>query len=178
MENWQDDKKWSDRLINRAKSYCGYHLIGVANEKEDQKHNTDLITLTMEPVRISVRIRRFEYWNTPEFRGQFTMRSKRPNGTKTELLKVRRGLGDYFFYAFADESGTKFQAYTILDLEEFREWHSLQTEKLDAGQLPGKILANLDGSSEFSIYEWNQMPPEAIVASTLPEEYLPKGYKK
>jgi hypothetical protein len=64
-----------------------------------------------------------------------------------------------------------------LDLSEFREWFSLNTGKLDPGQFPGKVLENSDGSSEFRVYEWSQMPPKAIIASTLPPEYLPKNRK-
>ena len=137
-----------------------------ASEEDDQCKATDFIVLKMEAVRIACRIRRHQYWIQPSYRNQFTMRSKRPTGTETELAKVLSGWGHYFFYGFADQSGSALQGYTIMDLNPFRLWFHRATIK-SQGQCPGCEMHNHDASSTFRVFNWSDIPQSAIVAQKL-----------
>src|SRR4030042_5530071 len=97
---WGRDKQWSDRFIPEIKGILGQYLIGEAKE-EDQERNTDLIVLKMEVVRVACRIRKYEY--IIKYGDEFTIRSSRPSGAKTELTKILEGWGNYLFYGFSNE---------------------------------------------------------------------------
>ena len=104
MRAWQLDKRWADRFLPEIKRILGEHLIGEPPEEEDQEHNTDLMVLKMDAVRVACRVRRNQYID--RYGDEFTIRAGRPNGSKTELTKIVEGWGDYFFYGFSDENET------------------------------------------------------------------------
>ena len=162
MTDWKDDKSWSDGLLTSVKQILGLYLIGEAKQDDDQQRNTDLIVLKMEAVRIACRIRRNDYFKG-EYKGEFTIRSSRPNGTKTELTKIIEGWGDYFFYGFANTDGMTLSGYTLTDLKCFRIFHSRYLA-LNQGRCPGRLFKNKDGSSSFTVFKWVDMPEEMIVA--------------
>jgi len=166
MSTWKQDKAWSDGLLIQIKSILGVYLIGEASQEEDQQHNTDLVVLKMEAVRVGCRIRRFAYWQNETFRQQFTIRSSRPSGAETELAKIISGWGQYLFYGFADETEAELQAYTILDLNVFRLWLMREMVR-NKGTLPGTELQNGDASSTFRIFDWRDIPNDAILAQSL-----------
>ena len=124
---WQEDKRWSDGLLPQVKRILGEYLIGEAAYEEDRDHNTDLIVLCIEPVRIACRIRRHGYLR--RYPDQFTVRSGRPSGAKSELAKIMDGWGDYMFYGFADPEETRLVSWVLLDLLEFRRWVNLRRWK-------------------------------------------------
>jgi len=162
MTDWQTDKAASDRLLPEIKAILGVHLIGAAPVEEDQQRNTDLIVLRMEPVRIACRVRRFEYMS--QYRDEFTIRSDRPSGAKTELAKVVEGWGNYLFYGFASADGQSVAAWLLGDLTVFRRWYSDRLAALPAGTLPGALHHNRDGSSAFRVFCVTDVPDEFIVA--------------
>ena len=163
---WQDDKRWSDRFLPEIKRHLGEHLIGEPPVEEDAERNTDLIVLRMEAVRIACRVRKFTYLSS--FGDEFTIRSGRPSGIKTELTKIVEGWGDYLFYGFADQTETRLVRWTLMDLRVFRLWYNRQLASLDANRLPGARRSNSDGSSDFHCFRIAGMPPELIVASKEP----------
>ena len=63
----------------------------------------DLVILKARSMAIGVRVRRPGY--AERFPGQFTIRSHRESGAKTELRKIVEGWGDWLFYGHADGSG-------------------------------------------------------------------------
>jgi hypothetical protein len=161
MSNWKQEKEWTDRLLPHVKCILGAHLIGEAPVEEDQEHNTDLIVLTLKPVRVACRIRRNEY--LAKYPDEFTVRSSVPSGAKTELTKIIEGWGDYFFYGFADEARLKIAAWTLCDLSVFRIWFNRGIFRLGAGQTPGQIMKNSDGTS-FHAFNLEDLPTEFVVA--------------
>jgi len=161
MTEWKRDKQWSDRFLPEIKRILGEHLIGEPPQEEDAERNTDLIVLRMEAVRIGCRVRRFQYLN---YAHEFTIRSGRPSGTKTELTKIIEGWGDYFFYGFCDEPEQHLVCWVILDLKHFRLWYMRTLAGLNAGNTPGSGRNNRDGSSSFLVFRWGELPPKAIIA--------------
>jgi hypothetical protein len=161
MGDYGTDREWSDRFLPKVKAILGQHLIGAAPEEEDRKRNTDLIVLRMNPVRIAVRMRDPYYYRAP-WSEQFTIRTERPNGCKTELRKIIERWGDLFFYGFAGTMG-EVHAYTIVDLRLFRGWFTKTLSILMPGEYPGEHLRNPDGT-RFRSFNLSDLGPEAVVA--------------
>lgn len=159
--SWQDDKAKTDKLLPSVKRILGQHLITTAPFEEDAKRNTDLIVLSLNSVRIGLRIRDASYWMKPQYRDEFTIRCSRPSGTKTELDKIIDGWGDYFFYGFANPRYTDLLGYMLGNLNVFRSWRS---ERLARNNVePGFLLPNRDESSEFRVYKIADLPHDFVV---------------
>lgn len=160
MTDWKEDKKWSDKFLTEIKRILGEHLISEPPIEEDMQHNTDLIVLRLDAVRIACRIRTNEY--LARYPNDITIRSDRPSGVKTELTKIIEGWGDYLFYGFADKSDTKLAAWKIISLNDFRLWFNREIVKLDKGELPGTEQCNYDRSSKFRAFDTSKMPKEVV----------------
>lgn len=167
MLDWQKDKRWSDGLLPEIKQILGLHLIGEPPMEEDAERNTDLIVLRMEAVRIGCRIRRHQYLE--RYHDEFTIRAGRPSGAKTELTKIIEGWGDYFFYGFASEDGTRLAAWTLGDMRVFRRAYAVKLLNTHPGKAPGVSKRNFDGSSSFAVFRWDEFPPEFIVGWARPQ---------
>ena len=159
---WKTDKKWSDRFLPEIKSILGQHLIGEPPVEEDQERNTDLIVLRMEAVRIACRVRRSDYY--PKFKDEFTIRACRPSGCLTELAKIISGYGDYFFYAICDPAEKTFLTWHLCDLRLFRLWFNAKIVN-NGGCMPGHHMKNNDGSSEFRVFKFSDLPSTFVIAN-------------
>jgi hypothetical protein len=166
MNTWQGDKKWSDKFLPDIKRVLGEFLIKAAPIEEDAERNTDLIVLKLDAVRIACRIRRYEYWS--RYPDQFTIRSGRPSGIKTELTKIIEGWGDYFFYGFSDEKESSLISWTLCDLKVFRVCFNRKIVERK-GLLPGILQKNGDSSSSFIAFSLIEFPKEFIIARKVPE---------
>ena len=154
MHDWERDKKWSDKFFPEIKRALGEHLICEPNDfRDDRDKNTDLTVFEIRAVRIACRIRKEAY--REKYGHEFTIRSGRPTGKETELSKIIRGWGDYFFYGFANEDGLT--QWLIGDLNAFRIWHSRELVK-NKGLVPGVTHCNFDGSSDFMSFEKDAIP--------------------
>jgi hypothetical protein len=142
-----------------VKMICGAHLIAESNFDEDAQHNTDLHVLTLEPVRIAVRIRQHKYLE--RYPDEITIRAGRPSGTDTELAKLIAGWGRFIFYGFASQDETHLAAWTLGDLNVFRLWFMRELTK---GTIPGKEQSNRDGSSTFRAFNITELPKDFVVA--------------
>ena len=162
MKPWEKDKGWSDQFLPEIKGILGQTFIGAAPPEEDMEHNTDLIVLRMEPLRIACRIRRVEYFT--KYRDEFTIRTARPNGVKTELYKLIEDWGNYFFYGFGGDDGILVW-WSIGDLRVIRGWFNGYIVK-NHGKLPGIEKSNKDGSSDFRAFKWRELPSPFIVAQS------------
>ena len=162
QNSWQQDKRWSDRFLPEIKSILGTCLIGEPPCEDDQERNTDLIVLKMEAVRIACRVRR--YAQLEKYYDQFTIRSGRPSGTKTELTKIIEGWGDYFFYGFSDETENSLIIWYLADLKVFRVWFMRKLIE-NKGKLPGMAQKNKDNSSVFHAFTFDELPPNFIIKS-------------
>lgn len=158
---WNGDKEWSDRFLPQIKRELGEFLLSPAPIEEDMRHNTDLIVLKMDSVRIACRIRKPSFFDSVKFRNEFTIRSKRPSGAITELTKIIEGWGDYMFYGFSDKRESALRAWRIVSLNKFRLWFN-RSMAANAGKIPGERHNNTDGSSSFLAFNVKDMP-ECIV---------------
>lgn len=159
--NWATEKRWSDIYLNEIKSILGVYLIGEPPIEEDMQHNTDLISLRMEPVRVACRVRRAEYLKY--YSDQFTIREGFPSGAKSELPKIVEGWGDYFFYAFGGNDG-RIVKWTLADLKVFRATFNRYMAKNKGALLGSRRENHGESDSYFRAFSWSMFPPEFIVA--------------
>jgi hypothetical protein len=75
----------------------------VAPLARDIKDNADLMIVPFGGKDIAVRLRRPNKGYFLAYGHQFTIRSERHTGAETELSKIQRGLGDWFFYGHIEE---------------------------------------------------------------------------
>jgi len=161
MKSFNRDFAWQAKMLPQVKAILGMTFICDAPFEEDVKRNTDLMVLTMEPLRFACRLRNHGYYE--RYRFDITIRNSRPSGAQTELEKLLNGYGDYMFYGFANDDRTKLVSYTIGDLKVFREWYK---DKLKSGVQPGQKKCNPDGSSDFLAFNLiKELPAEFIVCN-------------
>lgn len=165
MSEWKTQKAWSDKFLPEIKSILGIHLIAEPPVEEDAQHNTDLIVLRLDAVRIACRVRRNQYLGG--FGDEFTIRAGLPSGMKTELTKVVEGWGDYLFYAFADETETRLAKWTLADLRVFRLAFNQYLCRHDKGDIMGCRKDNHDGSSYFQVFLWSDFPPAFVIKTQI-----------
>lgn len=160
MKKWEQDKATTDAYLPTVKALIGKHLISEAPIEEDRERNSDLISLKLYALRIGCRLRRdnaFSGWPS-----EFTIRTSRPSGIKTEFDKIIEGWGDYFFYGFMNPEAPKLLAWTLADLRIFRSHYVRQ---LRLGVMLGRQQWNPDGSSGFHSFQWDEFPKEFVVAT-------------
>lgn len=157
------DFDWQRQFVPAMKGICGRHLIDEAPFEEDAKHNTDLIVLTVDELRVACRARRWKYRN--DYGDGFTIRSYRPNGYRTELAKViEDGWGDYLLYGFGHDNppfSPRFVAWTLARLDVFRAYVARQPGVIH----PNRWVPNDDGT-EFVPFCWSWFPPEFVIATS------------
>lgn len=161
MGNWKQDKRWSDKFLKEIKGILGENLIGEPPIEEDMEHNTDLMVLKMDAVRIGCRVRRYGYFEN--YQKEFTFRVGRPSGHKTELAKIIEGWGDFFFYGFSDKAEVALISWRLCDLNVFRLWFTRKT--VQQKQVPGRVKQNRDMSSTFMVFNFDDLPKKFIIAS-------------
>ncbi len=128
MNNWQHDKKWSDKFIPQIKQIVGPKLLVPSSLEVDQKESADLVVLTGRNITVACRIRSYGY--LPRFYHQFTIRSQRDSGAKTELQKMTDGYGDWMFYAHSNRQENDFDLWWLLDLW---SWRGHQNKNIISG---------------------------------------------
>lgn len=154
------DFTWQSQFVPPMKRIVGEYLIGEAPADEDRDHNTDLIVLRLEAIRVACRVRQHKYLE--RYGDEFTVRTARPSGSDTELSKLLAGWGDYVLYGFATEDSEGLAAWVLGDLSVFRLWHHRRLA-VD-GQAPGVTQNNGDGSSTFRAYRIDELPDDFVVA--------------
>ena len=125
-----------------------------ASVKQDMEEGFDsIITLTSPEIKIPIRIRKNEYLKYSDI----TIRSVSNYNMKTEIHKIREGLGDFYFYAWETENGKSFSQYCILDLEKFRT--SGLIDKPTIRDKPNKYGDN----TKFNIYSIGPLSVNGII---------------
>lgn len=118
-------KLLNDKYLNQvrrilvSKAYI-FTKFREATPKEDMELGFDAV-LSFPDVKIPIRIRKNIYLKYMDL----TIRSKCRSGGKTEIHKIMEGFGDFYFYAWSDEtnlntSNNRIVTYMILDLNVFR----------------------------------------------------------
>ena len=160
--SYEDDWDRAKTFIPEARMLIAQclakYLVLEAPMVEDRERNTDFIVLKSNDIRIACRVRKHY---AIQWKHQFTIRSFRASGAKTELAKINEGWGDFFFYGIADDSDTKIEQWTLSDLETFRQWYPEGQNKLS-------YRLNDDGHSGFVIGSWRDLPDRFIIASSEP----------
>lgn len=151
-------RSWSDQFIPNIRAIIGMQFVAVASDEEDMKHATDLMTFTAQMpnnLRVAARVRKHEYFAKWPY--QFTVRYSLPNKAKTEHAKIVEGFGDWMLYAHARENVARFQAWSILNLDVFRD-------EIRYGLVAPEIRRNPDGTT-FAAYDIQSFSPALVVAS-------------
>jgi hypothetical protein len=96
--NFKQDFSWQSKFYPSIKKILMDNAskllkIEVANPEQDMKQATDFM-VNVKGGRVAVRIRR----NVANSYRDLTIRSKRPNGSETELQKIKSGFADFYLY--------------------------------------------------------------------------------
>jgi len=117
----------------------------------DEQQGTDFLIYTIKPLRVAVRLRRYDYY---KYKDDFTIRWSRPSGVKTEYQKIKEGLVDYILYGFLDNDEKEIIYYFIGDLKIFR----------NANINPYKIVPNKPiHDSDMAVFRLQDFPVEFII---------------
>lgn len=116
MSDYNTDRAWSDRWIPSLRDIIGPHLLIPSTFEQDANQAADLVVLRARDMTIACRVRRPGY--ATKYPNEFTIRSKRDSGAKTELKKIVDGWGDWMFYGH--ENGAIISPWWLIDLHAFR----------------------------------------------------------
>ncbi len=146
---YQGDRDWSDRYLPTVKKIVGSYLVDIASATVDQKQATDLVVINAEKA-IGCRVRRPGFYE--RYPLEFTMRSHRDSGAKTEHAKVKDGWCDWMFYGHAASvANIDIHRWFLLDLDVWRE-----------GNTDGKEISNGDGTY-FRAFRVTDYPQSIII---------------
>lgn len=161
MGAYQSDREWSDRFIPAIRQIVGPRLLVPSPFDVDTKEAADLIVLKAKDMTVAARVRRAGYADRYPY--EFTIRSKRDSGAKTELAKLLEGWGDWFLYGH-EGGNCALSRWWLIDLHEWRErllragftgsWGGLAQQK-----------SNGDGTAFFA-FDLRKFTPSILVAGS------------
>ena len=168
---YQEDRKWSDAYIPEIKRIVGPYLLQPSSFEIDTKQAADLVIMKARDLTIACRVRGLGYLE--KYPNQFTIRSSRDSGAKTELDKILEGFGDWLFYGHArDNQSIFFSRWMIIDLAHWRyhmvKSHTIIKERGGMGQ-----KSNGDGTYFywFDIHSFPDTTPIVIAENGKEERY-------
>lgn len=148
---WQQDYDRVDphtdlaaRILENEMGFPPYSVVR-ATPEQDQQMVADLVLPNGEFVAVRTRD---EYYFS-RYPNDVTFRSARASGAETEVSKLLRGLGCWWFYAFKAEEGIAFLQWTLIDLTGVR---SVLNHCVD--------IANIDGETSFRVVNLHQIPEQ------------------
>jgi len=150
--NFQTDIQLEKRFARTIKAVLGNQFI-CQDEVEDLENGTDFLMFKAEPFKIGARLRRYKFYEIPEYRNQFTIRCERPSGVQTEIHKIMDGKVDYIFYGFVNKPELRIIQYFIGNLKIFRE----------INPTPIGIYFNKPFDSKLAVFDIKQFPNEFIL---------------
>lgn len=112
------DRIWSDQFIPHMRQIIGPHLLTPSSMEVDTQQAADLVVFKARDVTIACRVRRHGY--ADKYPNEFTIRSARDSGARTELEKLTDGWGDWMFYGHAAQSGPTVERWMLIDLSAWR----------------------------------------------------------
>ncbi len=154
--SYGSDRRWSDAFIPAIKHIVGPLLLEESSLEVDTQQAADLVILNARDKKIAARVRRHGYANSYGY--EFTIRSKRDSGAKTELEKIVDGFGDWLFYGHADENGMDISRWMVVDLAYWRA-------ALIRRKAPYKKQSNGDGT-HFVAFDVRELPSDVLIASS------------
>jgi hypothetical protein len=156
---YAEDRQWSDRYIPAIKCIVGPRLLSESPFEVDTRQAADLIVMRARDMTVACRVRRPGYADKYPF--EFTIRSKRENGTPTELQKLIDGWGDWMFYGHACESKAEFTKWFLIDLN---AWRAAVIRCAVRGIKPYAEKSNGDGT-HFVAFDLRDMKRIVIASS-------------
>jgi len=152
LKGYERDIRLEMKFAEQIKSILGRIFIK-QDENWDVEKATDFLVLTIEPIRVAVRLRRHQYYE--KYKEQITIRWTRPTGNETEIHKIRKGNVSHLFYGFVNADENEIIQYIIGDLNVFRE----------SEPVPYQLKSNKNPpDSSFAVYMLKQFPKEFIVS--------------
>ena len=148
-DNWEFQEKYIDVIRNILKDNAMYIVdVEVSTPEEDMKEATDLkIKITAGDV--AVRIRR----GICGFR-DFTVRGY-CDGNRTEIDKLQDGYGDWYLYAWENNTRNGIDEWVLINLNKARP---LFYDKR-------KVKMNTDGRTGFLTYSINELVEYGCIVS-------------
>lgn len=160
--SYANDRAWSDRYLPAVRAIVGPMLLVPAPLERDISEATDLIVLRARDMTIGVRLRRFGY--AQRFPGEFTIRSQRDSGAKTELKKIVDGWGDWLFYGHASKEAPSIDSWVVVDLHALRaaliRHPGILREGIASGETP-----NGDGT-HFRWFKTDLLPTNVLIGAS------------
>jgi hypothetical protein len=169
MSGFRSDFGWQVRFAPSIKAIVGPLLMTTADEIIDQKEATDFLVFDARDKRIAARVRRQNVFQHPEWRYQFTVRTRRDSGAETEYSKIVKGFADWMFYGHAiDDDGDLIGKWMLIDLDHFRA-HLIIKESRAALRGRWQDVNNGDGTY-FRAFDVRAFPsnPAVLVQSNFP----------
>ena len=161
MGAFSNDYKWQLGYLEPIKHIVGPLLLVPAEFERDAKEATDMLVLTARDMRIGCRIRRAGY--ADKYPWDFTIRSRRDSGAKTELAKITEGWGDWLFYGHAEHNEIPTLArWFVIDLA---AWRAQMIRARELGS--PRHIPNGDGTYfvAFDIRKFAEHPVVCIASS-------------
>ncbi len=162
MGNYANDRSWSDLMSDQIRQIVGPHLLAPTPMEMDRKQAADLFVFTAKNMTIAARVRRPGYAEQYPF--EFTIRSARDSGAKTEMAKIIDRWGDWFFYGH--EKDNIIHRWWLIDLDAFRA-ALIRHKRIGGVSLSFKQKSNGDGT-HFVAYDLRSFPssPPILIGSS------------
>ncbi len=154
--NYDTDRRWSDAFIPAIKQIVGPLLLEPSSFEVDTKQAADLVVLNARDKTIAARVRRHGYSDSYPF--DFTIRSHRDTGAKTELQKIIDGFGDWMFYGHAHSELVNITRWMVIDLPAWRA-------AIIRHQAPYTKQNNGDGT-QFVAFDIRRLPRNVLIAAS------------
>jgi hypothetical protein len=149
----KEDFEWGRQFIPGIKRAICNHTLIEAPADADQNEAADLMILDDRQLRYGFRMRR--HTNLKKYGNQFTIRTARPSGSKTELAKILEGFLNRYIYGFAVAEGVGIDQWCLLDVDVFRRHYPYLAKK-------ALHQKNGDGVT-FDAWHLNDWPAEFLV---------------
>ena len=162
---YQIDRAWSDQFIPSIKNIVGPYLLVESDEITDQQKAADLIVFTGRNLTIAARVRSHEYFDRYPY--DFTIRSERESGARTELAKIVDGWGDWMFYGHQlERANGLIRHWMIIDLKSWRAQMIRHRPKSPSDAF-SQDRDNFDGTRfrVFDARKFGPQPPLLIASS-------------
>ncbi|MFH0965328.1 MAG: hypothetical protein V2A58_15110 [Planctomycetota bacterium] len=163
MSSYTTDRTWSDQFIPELRRVIGPYVLVPSSLEQDRREASDLVVFQATRLTIACRVRRAGY--SSRYPNQFTIRSKRTSGAKTELMKLIEGWGDWFFYGHAAETTPTLTCWWLLNLAAWRAALILDGRlPADTRHIISGRQVNPDGATEFQWFDITSFPSALVIA--------------
>ncbi|NCC68746.1 MAG: hypothetical protein EOM14_11245 [Clostridia bacterium] len=156
---YAEDREWSDLYLPAVKRIIGPLLLEETSFEVDTRQAADLIVLKARHMMIAARVRRFGY--ADRYPWEFTIRSHRDSGAKTELQKIVDGFGDWMFYGHAGIMPGEIDRWFVIDLAKFRAG-LIRNPCTDGKEIWWGEKSNQDGT-HFCWFDVRKFPEDILV---------------